>query len=347
MSKFNFNLAGQLFEVIAPPGTTEAAARAVFDQQANTGGLTNLTTGQSVSALSQLRNGLVSAASQVKGALTNLVSGAGATLSRLTGANVAKPMQVSDFVNVTTQTTGIGPLNGKQVQGLLAQSAASASQASAAFSVDKGIGTYGISPALLENSGYLKPGTVQQFGKPSTVTQADINEAARINSQGGSITPDQVAKSRALQDALKSPTVWTGKQGINSLTGMLGDPSKQLNVQTDIMQSQFTQLSKTGVIPNGLPSADVGALVQAAGKVGAGLTAAWAKGGAPGDIVNSISNLAKSGQLAVNFTDTKVPNSLSGQQAAPRATNTVNRTVLNQAYTQFIGSGKVPPVNYG
>jgi hypothetical protein len=347
MSKFTFTRAGEIFEVIAPPGTTEAAARAVFEQQAKTGALTNLAPGQSVNALNQLQQGLVSAASQLKGAVSSVVGGAQKVVSQLVGGQVPKTMNVADFVNVGGQVGSIGPLNGKQVQGLLAQSAASVSQAAGAFSVDKGIGKFGINPALLESSGFLKPGTISQYGRANTVSQADIAEATRINSQGGSITPEQVAQSRALQQALASPTVWTGKGGVTNLNTMLADPAKQLAAQTDIMNNQFSALTKSGALPVDLPVAEAGALIQAAGKAGAALTAVWAKGGSPAGLTQNISNLAKSGQLAVNFTDLKVPNNLAGERSAPKATNTVNRQVLNQAFTQFIGNEKVPVVEYG
>ena len=347
MPKFTYNWSGQTFEVDAPPGTTEAAARAVFDQQVETGGLTNLAKGQSVNALTQLKNGLLSAASQVRGAVNAAVTGATSAFNKLTAGKVASPMNVADFVNVGTQVSGIGPLNGKQVQGLLAQAAATAGQLSTVISPDKGIGKFGITPGLLESSGFIKPGTIAQFGRAASVTAADQAEAARINSQGGSITAEQVAQNRALTAALQSPTVWTGKGGIDSLTGMLGDTNKQLFAQTDIMTNQFSALQKTGLVPAGISTANAGALLQAAGKVGAVVAAAWSKGASPAGLVSAVDNIARSGQLAVNFTDTKVPDSLAGEQQAPRAKNTVNRTVLDQAYTQFIGNAKVPPVNYG
>ena len=113
------------------------------------------------------------------------------------------------------------------------------------------------------------------------------------------------------------------------------------------MKGQFTSLTKSGALPANIGGAEAGALIQAAGKVGAALTAAWSKGGAPAQAVQDISNLAKSGQLAVNFTDLKVPDNLTGERSAPKASNTVNRQVLNQAFTQFIGNAKVPPVDYG
>ncbi len=347
MAKFTYNWSGQTFEIQAPPGTTEAAAKAVFEQQINTGGLTNLKAGESVSAVSQLQKGLTSAASQVKGAVSSALNKAQGVITQLTKGNVSKPMNVADFVNVGTSIGSIGPLDGKQVQGLLAQSAALTSQAANTLSVDKGIGKFGINPDLLENSGFIKPGTIAQFGKASTVTQADIDEAARINASGGSITPEQVARNTALNQALSSPSVWTGKLGISNLGSMLSDTTKQLGAQTEIMKGQFANLTKSGALPASIGGAEAGALIQAAGKVGAALTAAWSKGAAPAQAVQDISNLAKSGQLAVNFTDLKVPDSLTGERSAPKASNTVNRQVLNQAFTQFIGNAKVPPVDYG
>lgn len=346
MGKFVFNYAGGQYVVNAPAGTSEAAARAVFDQQIETGSLTGLVSGQTLSAVNQLKQGLATAASQIAPSSAQL-SGAATNLTRLTGVPIKSPMDLASFVNVNAQLPALGALSGKQVQGLLAQASSATNQAANAVSLDKGIGKFGIAPDQLESTGFLKPGTLDQYAKNFTVTQADIAEATRINSQGGTVTPDLIARNRKIAEVIQSPTVWTGKAGISSLTSLTSDVNKQTLVQTDVMKNGLDNLTKAGAIPSGVSSAQLGSLVQAAAKVGAGLVTAWTKGTAPSSVVGLIDTVAKQGQTAINFTNTKIPESLAGERTAVGAANTVNRKVLDQSIKQFVGSAKVPTVNYG
>jgi hypothetical protein len=377
-SKFTFNFGGENFTVNAPAGTTEAQARAIFDQQASTGSLTGLKSGQTLDAAKQFAGGLLTAASQLNvsqlaSGLSGLTSGIGGGIgsalgavtrftggttggitsalgaaSRLTGVPIKNPMNVADFVKVGVGSTKeIGALSSTQVQGLLGQAAASTGQSVNAYSLDKGIGQYGINPAQLEQTGYLKPGTLAQYTKNAQVTQADIDEAQRVNASGGSTTPELIASNRKIKEVLNVGGVWTGKGGVSNLTSLVGDSTKQLSVQSNIMETGYNSLQKAGVITSGTAKDAIGGLVQAAGKVGAALTAAWSKGTAPAGAVDSINNLAKQGLTAVNFTDFKLPAGASGEQVATGVTNTVNRRVLNQSVVAFIGDAKVPVIDYG
>ena len=347
-TKFNFNFGGENFTVNAPAGTTEAQARAIFDQQASTGSLTGLQKGQSLSALTQFSGGLLSAASQLGKSALSGVSNLASKVGSLTGVPVGKGMNVADFVKVGTGVAKkIGALDIKQVQGLMAQSASAAGQASTDYSLSQGIGKFGINPTQLESSGFLKPGTLAQYGKNAPVTGADIQEAQKINASGGSITAEQVATNRQIQDVLKTSTVWTGKDGVGNLGSLLGDANKQAAVQVNLLENGFKSLNKSGLIPDGATSAQLGSLVQTAGKFGAAAAAAWAKGASPAGIVQQLNNVAKQGQFAVNFTDSKVPAAAAGVQSAVPAFNTVNRKVLNQSVTAFIGDAKVPSIDYG
>lgn len=377
-SKFTFNFGGENFTVNAPAGTTEAQARAIFDQQASTGSLTGLKSGQTLDAAKQFAGGLLKAASQLNvsqlaSGLSGLSSGIGGGIgsalgavtrftggttggitsalgaaSRLTGVPIKNPMNVADFVKVGVGAVKeIGALSSTQVQGLLGQAAASTKQSVSDYSLDKGIGQYGINPAQLEQTGYLKPGTLAQYTKNAQVTQADIDEAQRVNASGGSTTPALIASNRKIKEVLNVSGVWTGKGGVSNLTSLVGDSTKQLSVQSNIMETGYKSLEKAGVITASTAKDAIGGLVQSAGKVGAALTAAWSKGTAPAGSVDAINNLAKQGLTAVNFTDFKLPAGASGEQVATGVTNTVNRKVLNQSVTAFIGDAKVPTIDYG
>jgi hypothetical protein len=352
-SKFTFNFGGENFTVNAPAGTTEAQARAIFDQQASTGSLTGLKPGQTLDAATQFAGGLLTAASQLNvsqlaSGLTGGVASALGAVTKLTGVPVKSPMNVADFVKVGAGSVkDIGALSSKQVQGLLGQAAASTGQSVNAYSLDKGIGQFGINPAQLEQTGYLKPGTLAQYTKDAQVTQADIDEAQRVNASGGSTTPELIASNRKIKEVLNVGGVWTGKGGVSNLTSLVGDATKQLSVQSNIMETGYKSLEKAGVIGANTAKDAIGGLVQSAGKVGAALTAAWSKGTAPAGAVDAINNLAKQGLTAVNFTDFKLPAGASGEQVATGVTNTVNRKVLNQSVVAFIGDAKVPVIDYG
>jgi hypothetical protein len=257
-------------------------------------------------------------------------------------------MNVADFVKVGAGVAQkIGALSATQVQGLMAQSASTANQPANAFSITQGIGKFGINPTQLESSGFLKPGTLAQFGKNATVTAADLAEAQKLSAEGTAITAQQVASNRQIKDLLQTSSVWTGKNGLTSLNSLLGDVNSQASVQVGLLSKGFNDLSKAGVIPTSLPTAQLGSLVQSAGKFGSAATALWSKGAAPADLVNQLDNLAKQGQFAVNFTDQKLPEGAAGEIVATGAKNTVNRKVLNQSVAAFIGTAKVPKINYG
>ena len=131
-SKFTFNFGGENFTVNTPAGTTEAQARAIFDQQASTGSLTGLIPGQTLDAAKQFAGGLLAAASQLNvsqlaSGLSGLTGGIGSGISsalgavtrftggttggitsaalgaasRLTGVPIKNPMNVADFVKHT------------------------------------------------------------------------------------------------------------------------------------------------------------------------------------------------------------------------------------------------------
>jgi len=52
----------------------------------------------------------------------------------------------------------------------------------------------------------------------------------------------------SLTDVLKSPSVWTGKDGVTSVTDLLKNPSLQDKIQFGLMRSSFDTLVKTGEI---------------------------------------------------------------------------------------------------
>ena len=102
MSNFTFTGPdGATYEVQGPPGADLARAKAVFDQQVSTGGLTGIPVGGLVNAVTQATGGLSSALAQLgpqAAALTQQV-GNFINLPTKIGAVVPNAITVSDFVN--------------------------------------------------------------------------------------------------------------------------------------------------------------------------------------------------------------------------------------------------------
>lgn len=316
MPKYNFTgTDGKKFVVDAPAGVTESQAREIFSQQLGTGSLTNLSVGSSLTALTQAAAGLSSAlASVTRGDIKGITS----TLSKLTGVPVTNGIKVSDFLKTSAPTQTIGPLNTSQIQGLVAQTAASVNQSAATVSPSTGIGKFGVTPSQLEQQGFLKPGTVSNY----------------------------LSNPSQLLSVLSSPTVWTGKSGVKNLAAFTGDVGKQTQVQQQLLQTSFQSLSQAGSITSQLPTKEVGALLQVASKLGSGVATAWSKGAAPADLVNTANQIAKQGQFALGFVDDKLPTSTKGEAIATGFKNTVNRAPVDQAVKSILANNKIPMPNY-
>lgn len=232
-------------------------------------------------------------------------------LARLTNVPVSSPVGAAQILRQTPATRSIGNLDPSQVTGLLGQAGAATGQNFDAVSTDKGIGKFGLTPQQLQDQGFLKPGTVEQF-----IGQGNAD----------------------FTSVLQSPSCWTGKGGATNLDGFLKNPSLQNGTQVNIMEQGLNQLKSLGVATGNENPQQLAALVQGAAKFGAADMAAWTKGSAPADIVSSIDNLAKDAQFAVDLVDTKIPNIGISPEGA---VDTVDREALDSAITSFFGSGGI------
>lgn len=310
MAIYNFVRNGQKFSVNAPPGVTEAQARAIFEKQFDTGSLTNLGIGGVLSASTQAAAGLTSALPFARNAKS--------FVPNLTGVPVQSAMSTANYLKEPQVTESIGNLTSSQLQGMLAQLKKSNNQLPTTVSATAGIGSYGVSPQALEQNGYLKPGTVKNFlGNPNQ-----------------------------LESVLKSPTVWTGKGGMSNLNSFLGSPSTQNAVQTQVLNSSFKSLVQNGTVSTNTSAAALAPLLQISQKFGPGLADAWSKGSAPSNLVTQANDLAKQGQYALNFVNTKLPIGASGEATAGGFNNTVNRSSVDQAVKQILNNNKIPSPSY-
>ena len=256
---------------------------------------------------------------QTVAGLSKSASQALTTIAGLSTVQLTDAVSKAQILKQIPASINVGSLDTKQVTTLLGQTASLVNQSASIATVAKGIGQFGLTPKDLEQQGFLKLGTVTQF-------------------IGNSPTAD-------FTKILQSPTVWTGKSGINGLDSFLGNQSIQSITQQNILSTGLSQLKTLGIV-NGTESAQtLSGLVQGASKFGAGTVAEWTKGLAPSNIVGSLTNLAKGAQFAVSLVG-----SLFGKgstRSVTPASGTANRTALDNAIVSFLGNSRIPPPVYG
>jgi hypothetical protein len=322
MSVFKFTRPdGKIFELQGPANATFEQAKAIFDKQLASGGLTGIPVGGVVNAVTQAAGGLSSALAQIgpqAAALTKQIGGA-INLPTKLGALIPNAISVSNFVNTKISSLNIGTIASNQIQGLVAQASASVNQAANAITNAKGLGQFGLDANQLQLSGLIKPGIADQIKQ----------------------VPDK------FKEILSSPTSWTGKFGAVNLDSVLNNTGLQTRVQQGLMNTNFDQLKQLGTIKGTEIASQLGPLLNTATKFGAATATAWLNGKAPGDLVNKMNNFATSAQFGQAFADVNAAvagggNPLqAGIVAAKGFTSTVNRTNVNQATSAIIGDSNI------
>ena len=295
--------------------------------------------GTAVSGVTSAVSGAVAGVSQAVGSVTAAAAGAVSGVTAAVGGVVAQvgtalapvtaainqvvslPVNAGLLLKQIPAIRSIGSLNPAQVTGMLASTALAVGQTASQISNGKGVGVFGFSPVQLEQVGLIKPGTIAKFG---------------------AVAPN-------LTSFLASPTIWTGKSGINNLTGLLNNPNLQNRLQQDLMQQGLTQLRKTGIV-KGLESVpQLAGLVNSAVQFGPAAVVNWAKGQANAAIVNQISKVFKNSEFASILSNAvNIFVGIQGQRPVNIAgiIDTVNRAPVNTAVVDVIGNAKVQPPNY-
>lgn len=233
MAQFKYILpSGKKFTVNAPAGTTQAQADYIFYSQVAAGSLVGFTAGQSISgtktnavkfALSRLDRGTAGVDDRVILSIVNglpTISG----IPNLVNVPLKNPITQANIANISFNNTytapSIGPLNSTQVQGLLAQVANFVNQPANVMTNETGVGLYGLNCQQLEQAGYVKPGTYQQF----------------------------IFDPSPLVDVVSAPSIFTGKNGINSVDDFLASPPAQNDAMSTLMSNGYNSLTATGTI---------------------------------------------------------------------------------------------------
>ena len=305
MAQFYYTLpSGATFTMQAPNGTTQAQADYTFYSQVAAGALVGFEPGQSVSGttsslakfeLSRLDRGTAGVDDTVILAIINgLPTVAG--IPSLVNTPLTNPVTQANIAAIAGTgftAPAIGSLTSDQTLALMAQVSNTVGQAADTATDKTGVGQYGFSCQQLEMAGYVKPGTWQEFiqNGPSTLTEV-----------------------------LNAPGIWTGLNGIYSLTDFLNSPAAQNDAQAKLMQNGYSSLQATGVITTpaaqsvsavigtvytgsnaeltnatatltNTVNSQVASLVTNSSQYGTELTSQWAKG-LPG-LTNITSNLTE------------------------------------------------------
>lgn len=343
------NATASTFEVKGPPGMTFEQAKAIFDKQASTGSLVGLKAGDTLSAATQAAAGLQSAisalgqqASGIIGALGSGISSAAGQIGSLANKAIAGATSIAnkaisavkgvfssstptngiDIANYAKQATALAPIGGlstAETTGVLAQTKKLVGQAADKLTDNKGAGSYGFDLQQLEAAGYVKPGT-------SSFVSTGLNKVSSV---------------------LKSPSVFTGKDGITDIKGFLSSSSTQDKTQQSLMAQGAAGLKSIGVSLSSLGSAGSAGLLTSAAK-SLSNTEAFVKGlPLPANVSSEINKNISEGAFAVNLTNTKVPPPFKEETTPEPAADTTNRATVNAASDRVIGNDKIPKPDYG
>lgn len=238
MAQFKYTLpSGAKFTVDAPSGTTQTQADLVFYQQVASGSLIGYQSGQSLtSAFSNVTSFELSRQQRGTAGVDNLVVlsiianlPTTAALPTLSNIPLNNPINQADVVNIGFTPDSVGPLDPTTVKALLAQLVAQVDQPADVVTQEVGLGQYGLSLSQLERVGVVKAGVAARFGNDDPIDMPNPSNFVAL---------------------LKTPTIWTGKDGLNSINDLLSNPIKQGQLQVDLMKQSFTSLTASGLITN-------------------------------------------------------------------------------------------------
>jgi len=301
------------------PGLTAAVGPAVSSFSGVVGGVGG------IAGIGQMGSPLVGAAG-IQG--STAIKSIQTINQAITGLPVTSPINVADFSKISGGLTSagavapIGPMGISEVNGVLAQAKNLAGQGFKELSDAKGLGGFGLDISQLETAGYVKPGSRAKF-------DLDLS---------------------TFSETIKSPAIWTGKDGIKSATDLLANAGKQSQIQQDLMTKGVSALGATGVPVQNLSSQGIAGVALNAAK-SVPNTEAFLKGlPIPGDADGSIKadfNAAvRDGAFAVNLVNTKIPTAFKQQDIPKPASDTVGRATVDAASSRVIGDDKVPAPNY-
>lgn len=270
-------------------------------------GVVKNVTGSVLKTGEALTGAIASAGSLATTSITNLTSS-------LTSTSVTNGINVADLVKQGIPG-GIPDLSSVNLQAAMSQASKLVGQPHTVISDDLGVGKFGFDIPQLEKAGFVKPGI-------SAITGA----------------------AASLTSVLGSASVWTGKDGIKSVDGILNNAGLQDNIQKGLMSSGLTDLKTLGVPVDKLnPQAIAGLANNAAKSVESTLKNLQGSVVLP-DVKAEFDTVNRDSAYAVDFAEEKVEPEVFGENPAEPAENTVDDETLIAAADRIIGNDKVPDV---
>jgi len=273
-----------------------------------------------ISSLSRLASGsaLTGALTGAAGAVGSLASTAAKTMQGAIGAAATNGINVADFAKQVPALGAIGSLSAADVTGTLAQAGKLVGQGASTISNALGVGKFGFDAPQLEKAGLLKPGTAAAF-----LAQGDND----------------------LVSVLKSPTVWTGKEGVKNLDGLLSNTGLQDKVQQGLMKTGLNELKSVGIPTDKFSPQAIGGLATNAAKSVTD-TVQWAKNAPdlPAEIKDKFNSVATNSAFAVNFTQIKLDPPVLQEIKPVPAVGTVDNQTQDAAAKRIVGNDKIPQV---
>lgn len=252
-------------------------------------------------------------------------------MAKLASVPVTNGITVADLAAQPDANLTFGDVSREGATATLAQCAKTVDQPFDEYSVEKGIGKYGLSPESLQLVGILKPG------------------AAEIVKAFAESDPNNMAANftKALQDS----GLYTGLRNINNITGILSNVLLQSDIQNEILVGASEGLKRAGIITGREEEGQLASIVQNAAKFGVDNAVKWLKNEAPAEIATAMDKLGKDTQYAVNLAKEKISELMGAGEKVTGAINTLDRTAINAAIAGVINGefavGKVPPPNFG
>lgn len=306
----------------------------------------NTTLGQNLGALS---SALTGSAAQVGSVANDALK----TIQRGISETPLNGITISDFIKQGPSLGPIGNLSQENVTATLAQASKLVGQSVDQISNSIGLGKFGLDGSQLEASGFLKPGTISSY-----------YETAKTN----------------LSSLLNSPLPWTGKDGVKSVTDLLGNEAMQNKIQQGLMTTGLNSLGQLGIPVkslspealsglstaasksisdtfNALKTGDLGAAIGTLGdgvqSIGQGITSGLGIDKIPpigsvtdlASVATTLGSIFSNSSFSSSFVAEKVEPPVKQQEIPPAATDTVDEATLNAAAHRIIGNDKVPDIS--
>lgn len=252
---------------------------------------------------------------------------AAAKVSEAAEKPVANPVTAAEVVKqgqALGEVKEIAGVSKQEVVSMIAQQAKNVAQPLDAIT-EKGIGKFGIKAETLESLGLIKPGL------------ANLSQLS----------------SAQLQSFLDDASVFTGKDGINSLQDILTSEKLQGTIVQNGMEFAFNELKATGILTGLEKAQDIAGILNGAMSASPSDLVDWVSGKASAALNEVLDIAANAGQFAVNLADKAgdlINNSLAGVQSIAASASksihdlvgTVNRANVDAAVDNIVGNAKIP-----